>query len=727
VNEYVIAELKSGQEGGFSPRGAARELWKTRDFETIVSGPAECIAGETIIDDPVSGIGTRIDKLCRLGKRPIVQTMDGPVLAEVPFLKGRDRIFRVRFNDGTDFCGTRQHFILTELGWRGVGSLQVGDRVPSSSRSQRGCGEVFCQPKFSRGGSHCLQTVEDCSDRCLNSYRQDDEQPLSGVIGVQVVSPSQSDVRVQARDCPHPDDPESRVKRIRFCRFGVRPSSERFQNQNWNVGRIEYSEKSKTPSHAACLYQLPSPSRTVKCRFWQGSSWENSDLVQWKLVDSIEFDRIDDFYDLRVPDSEHYSAHGVWHHNTGKTWGCLQYADALLWKYPNAQGVMCRKVYSTLVGTAIQTLKRILGPDTPVKTYGGEHPQWFDYPNGSRLWLAGMDNPGKALSSERDFVYINQAEELSLNDFEILLTRTTGRGAVMPYTRVFGDCNPGPPQHWLKQRSISGPLKMLDSHHRDNPTLFTESGEITQQGKRTMGILSSLTGARRLRLLEGKWSQAEGLVYEGFDAEKHVITRKKFSEVSVRRYVFGIDWGYTNPGIIQVWGIDGDGRAYLTKEIFRSKRTLDWWILRAKELNQEYRPELVVCDPAEPANIEAFYNAKLPVIAGFNDISPGIQCVAQRLKDAGDKKPRLFMVEDAREEIDEALVEMKFPTSTREEMDAYSWPKSADGKPIKEVPIDKDNHGCDAMRYVMAQLDGLNGRIVQFESDFDSYIATARG
>jgi phage terminase large subunit len=397
---------------------------------------------------------------------------------------------------------------------------------------------------------------------------------------------------------------------------------------------------------------------------------------------------------------------------TGKTWGCLNYADALLWKYAGAQGVMCRKVYSTLVSTAIQTYRRILGENTPVKAFGGELPQWFDYPNGSRFWLAGMDNPGKALSSERDFVYINQAEELALGDYETILTRTTGRGAVMPYTRVFGDCNPGPPQHWIKQRAAIGPLRLLESRHADNPTLYDDDGKLTAQGVKTMAILNTLTGSRRLRLLEGKWSQAEGLVYESFDAARHIISRKAFESVGVKRYVFGVDWGYTNPGVLGAWAVDGDGRAYLDREVYQSKRTLDWWIAKAKEWFDRYKPEVIVCDPAEPANIKQFRMAGLPVIEGFNDISPGIQCVERRLQNAGDGKPRLFIVEDAREEVDDVLLTSRLPTNTREEFDSYSWPKGQDGKAVKEVPVDKDNHGLDETRYVMAKLDNLDGYAV---------------
>ena len=92
---------------------------------------------------------------------------------------------------------------------------------------------------------------------------------------------------------------------------------------------------------------------------------------------------------------------------TGKTWGCCQKLDALLWKYPGAQAVMVRKALQSLYGTVMQTYLKVVGDESPVRPFGGCKPEWFDYPNGSRLYLGGMDKPGKVLSAERDFIYIN--------------------------------------------------------------------------------------------------------------------------------------------------------------------------------------------------------------------------------------------------------------------------------------------------------------------------------
>ena len=119
----------------------------------------------------------------------------------------------------------------------------------------------------------------------------------------------------------------------------------------------------------------------------------------------MAYERTDDYFDLHVPGAGHYLAAGFWHHNTGKTLACCFKLHALLWKYAGSQAVLLRREYKTLIPTVYQTLRKVLGPQSPVKPHGGEHPQWLDFPNGSRLWLAGLDDPGKALSSDRDFVY----------------------------------------------------------------------------------------------------------------------------------------------------------------------------------------------------------------------------------------------------------------------------------------------------------------------------------
>ena len=203
---------------------------------------------------------------------------------------------------------------------------------------------------------------------------------------------------------------------------------------------------------------------------------------------------------------------------TGKTLACLALMDNLAREHRNLQMAIVRKVRADMDGTVLQIFRKHFAlPELGVMTFGGEHSEFFDYPeSGSRIWIGGMDRPGKVLSGGRDAIYVNQAEELEVKDWETMSTRTTGRAGGLSPGLLLGDCNPGGPDHWILKRAN---LKMLFSRHTDNPALYDDDGNVTEQGRITLEVLEGLTGARRERLLFGKWAQEEGVVYPDFGAE----------------------------------------------------------------------------------------------------------------------------------------------------------------------------------------------------------------
>jgi phage terminase large subunit len=201
---------------------------------------------------------------------------------------------------------------------------------------------------------------------------------------------------------------------------------------------------------------------------------------------------------------------------TGKTLAACWKSHILASKYPGCQGAIVRKSQKSVYGSVLQTFGQII-KDAPVRIYGGEKPEKYIYANGSTIWVGGMDNPDKLLSSERDFVQVNQTEELTLDDWEKITTRVTERAGHIKYPQVYGDCNPAGSKHWIRERAKGGKLKLVNSVHKDNPTLYDQAtGELTERGKRTMVYLDGLTGVRRKRLLDGVWATAEGAVYDMF-------------------------------------------------------------------------------------------------------------------------------------------------------------------------------------------------------------------
>ena len=245
---------------------------------------------------------------------------------------------------------------------------------------------------------------------------------------------------------------------------------------------------------------------------------------------------------------------------TGKSFAACYKTHMACREYPKSQRAVVRKVAASIPGTILQTMKRIIG-SFPVTYFGGENnPERIIYPNGSQVWVGGMDNPTKVLSGERDSIQVCQAEELTVNDWEVMTTRVTGRGAVSPYTQIFGDCNPGGSQHHLLKRAKAGHLQMLETYHKDNPTLFTADGQMTEQGRRTMAILDKLTGYRKKRLRFGIWSSPEGMIYDSFD-EADVIPRFPIPK-NWKRY-FGLDFGLVNLAAVKFAQQPGTNTFYL--------------------------------------------------------------------------------------------------------------------------------------------------------------------
>lgn len=389
---------------------------------------------------------------------------------------------------------------------------------------------------------------------------------------------------------------------------------------------------------------------------------------------------------------------------TGKTFAAMWRLDTLLKTQPRSKYTLVRKVAADIVPTVLQTYLRVVEMSGSGATpYGGSQPQWFDYPNGARLYLAGMDRPEKVLSGERDGFCVNQAEELTLDDWELMTTRATGRGAVTKTPMVFGDCNPGAPSHWIINRPT---LRVLYSRHEDNPSLYDEGRALTEQGERTMAILDALTGIRHKRLRLGLWVAAEGIVYEEYDRSVHLIDR--FSIPKEWRRIRVVDFGFTNPFVCQWWAIDHDSRMYLYRELYKTQAIVEDHAATIKRLSEGEFIEANVCDhdAEDRATLEKH---GIPTIAALKSIRQGIDAVKARLAVKGDGKARLFILRNSLVDADSVLLEQKLPTCTEQEIEGYMWHKFQDGKPNKEMPIDKDNHGMDALRYATMYVDHSSG------------------
>ncbi len=418
---------------------------------------------------------------------------------------------------------------------------------------------------------------------------------------------------------------------------------------------------------------------------------------------------------------------------TGKSRACLEKICAMCLLNPGMRALIVRKTATSLKTTADKTWREhvanelLLAGEVTYKVADSR----YDFRNGSTVQLGGMDKASRIMSSEYDIIYIQEATELSEDDWEHLTTRL--RNGRVSFQQLIADCNPSAPTHWLKARCDTKSTVLLESRHEDNPVLVDPNGKLTTKGSSYLSVLDALTGVRYQRLRKGKWAAAEGLIYEDFDSTIHLIDCMPDGWESWPRY-WGVDFGFTNPFVCQFWAEDPDGRLYLYRELYQTKRTVDGHAAvildavapvqtegssRSGRTWTEPRPRAVVCDHDAEGRAVLERELELSTVPAHKAVSEGIQAVQVRLKPAGDGRPRLFILRGALLRRDNELAEAKKPTCTEEELPGYIWAvkPGTGGATAKEVPVKEDDHGMDAMRYVVAHRDlrggGYGGRVLR--------------
>lgn len=403
--------------------------------------------------------------------------------------------------------------------------------------------------------------------------------------------------------------------------------------------------------------------------------------------------------------------------DTGKSFGGCYKAHLICSCVPMVQGAILRKTYSSMPGSILMTYWKLAKPQG-VRVIGGEYPTKYIYPNGSVIWIGGMDNPDRVLSSERDFIYTCQTEEFTLNEWEYITTRCSGRGAVIRNTQAFGDCNPGGSRHWIKLRAAEGKLRLLSSQHIENPTLYDVRGNLIddEQVHNRMAVLDGLSGVRRLRLRDGIWATAEGAVFDIFNANVTGVISdhvQKRGTSDVRHWKLCQDHGYNNPATLLLVGDDDDNHRHVYREFYGSGILEADMVFMASLFNKfpmqaaghatkeeltalsfdkEYeklplaqvRCEKNAVDDASPGLIAALRVAGVHAVGGKGKILDGIHAIQNRLKVQGDGRPRLT--------VDPSCINLI------NEFESHVW--DTKGTSQKDTPLDKDNHAIAALRYL---------------------------
>lgn len=385
----------------------------------------------------------------------------------------------------------------------------------------------------------------------------------------------------------------------------------------------------------------------------------------------------------------------------GKSRLAAEKIHALCLRYPNAQGLMLRKTRQSMTNSTVLFMERVIVGGTGGVVHVASKNR-FEYPNRAILAYGGMadDEQRQQVRSIGqaggvDFVWMEEATAFTEDDYNEVTARMRGQAA--PFRQVILTTNPDAPTHWINKRLIcGGEARVYYSSASDN--LANPAEYIATLGK--------LTGVLGQRLRDGRWVQAEGAVYEEFDRSIHMID--PFPIPREWRRIRSVDFGYTNPFTCQWWALDGDGRMYLYREMYQTQRLVEDVTEEIKTLSQYENIESTVADhDAEDRATMARHG--IATTPARKEITPGIQAVAARLRKAGDGKPRLFIFRNALISEDARLVDAKRPTGTADEFTSYVWPKTQDGRTVKEVPVKDNDHGMDAMRYAVMHVENRSG------------------
>lgn len=417
---------------------------------------------------------------------------------------------------------------------------------------------------------------------------------------------------------------------------------------------------------------------------------------------------------------------------TGKTRAILEKLNFCCMKYPNMRGLLVRKTRESLTETVLVTLEEKVLPAGSSMLRGPKRSirQLYRYPNGSVIIVGGMDKVEKVMSSEYDMICCFETTEFTEDDFEALTTRL--RNGRMPYQQIIADCNPSGPNHWLNKRPDDGTDRMirLKSRHEDNPVYFdvqNKSGKQTFKptviGAKYLKRLQNLSGVRRLRLFLGIWAAAEGLVYEEYDATVHLIPR--FDIPSDWTRYRAVDFGYRNPFVCQWWAEDHEGNLYRYREIYKTALLVQDAAKQMIELSAGEKFEATIADH-DLEDRETLHAAGILTLPAYKDFQRGKDAVKERLKlrrnSLDQLRPRVFLLRDSLVEEDTDLKSASKPTRTEEEFDGYVFKVDKEDKAVKEEPVKKDDHGVDALRYMIAHVDNLHGMCVRVETDDFSVI-----
>ena len=346
---------------------------------------------------------------------------------------------------------------------------------------------------------------------------------------------------------------------------------------------------------------------------------------------------------------------------SGKTYSVIQFLIELCYTYQNAGMVItiARATYPSLRGSVMRDFFQILSDFNGYSERNHNKTESTYQLMGNMIEFISLDQPQKIRGRKRDIVFINEANEITLEGFNQLLFRTTAFCIL--------DFNPSDPEHWIYDDvQTREDCKTLVTTYLDNPHLPETIIAEIERFKKIDPDYWAVYG-------EGKRAAGrKGQIFRNFQKVKEI----DWNECST--IVYGLDFGFSSdPTACVKLGMKNDKR-YIEEIIYEKGLTIDILAKRLKAAGVQDQ-DIVICDSSEPRSI--------------------IELNKHGIRAVGVKKGP----DSVRAGINELLSLTIFATESSsnfwQEVSWYAWDLDKNTQKPTDKPIDAHNHLMDALRY----------------------------
>jgi hypothetical protein len=223
---------------------------------------------------------------------------------------------------------------------------------------------------------------------------------------------------------------------------------------------------------------------------------------------------------------------------------------------------------------------------------------------------------------------------------------------------------------------------------RDSPYVSKAAIALARKDADRKGTLSTF-----LQEYELEFRSIQGAVYPTFNRKVHIVRPTEIPDDLI--IYAGIDFGYHTTACL-LMGVDKEQNYYVFDEIYGKKEVLADVIPRIKQKLSDKRLVMFVGDPENRDAIEMMSRdfPMVPAKKSKGSIVDGVDLIRDRLKPriqlVGNPKPTLYISSVCKNLIIE--------------MESYKYPEEKPDRNPDEVPMKVDDHGPDALRYIVLQL-----------------------